>query len=277
MKKWAYAILTVCLIISSIAVAAAGSRTAAHKQELLPRSKQSDSPKGTAKVTGTVLDADTQKPVPGAKILADGVQWARAGKDGKFLITKIPNGAYNWRIQANGYHKADYWRYSVHEANKADIFTFLISKTKKISKSQYPVHAGVQEVLWEDSQKGFSKTLKQAFQRGQADGIRLESVDTGKFTDSGEKELLAIFVFDAENPGGLECKVAAVFNKKTKKLLSYVAAAGKTVDIDVFPVQGGASRLRLSWTSIRQGFASQGVAIYQAQAEHARMEAVPME
>ena len=99
---------------------------------------------GTAKVTGIVLDADTQKPVQGARIMVDGVPQVSTGKDGKFLIKSVRNGIYHWQVQADGYHRADYWNYSVYEADKKDIFTFLISKKKKISKDRYPLHAGMQ-------------------------------------------------------------------------------------------------------------------------------------
>lgn len=231
----------------------------------------------TAKVTGIVLDADTQKPVPKAKILADGAQVAAADKHGRFQIKNMPDGEYHWRIQADGYCAADYWRYSVYEADQEDIFTFYISRAKKISKSQYPIHAGIQTILWENSKKRFSKTLEKALKRGRADDIRLESVSIGNFADEGGDSLLAVFSFDSENAAGLECRIAAVFKKNTKKLLSYAAIAGNTTNIYVLPMQNGPDRLLLSWTSIRQGTASQGMAVCQAQPKDVRMKIIPME
>lgn len=223
------------------------------------------------------MESDTYKPVPKAEILADGVQVASTDKRGRFQIKNMPNGVYHWRIRADGCRVADYWRYSVNEAEKKCMFMFAISRTKNISKSRYPIHAGIQTILWEESEKIFSKTLERALKRGKADDIRLESVRIGNFTSDDESSLPAIFSFDSENAGGLECKAAAVFDKNTKKLRSYTAAAGSTINIYVLPVQNGLERLLLLWTSIRQGAGSHGMAACQAQAGKAEMKIIPME
>lgn len=281
MNKWIYAILTLCFTMSSMGTAY-GEEQGSNKTYIMSNAAlagQESLECNTAKVIGIVLDTDTQKPVQGARIMVDGVHQVSTGKDGKFLMKSVRNGIYHWQVRADGYRRADYWNYSVYEADQKDIFTFLISKKKKISKDGYPLHAGMQEFLWEDedSKKRFSKTLEQALQRGRADDIRLESVSIGNFTGSGEDELLAVFVFDSEIASGLVCRVAAVFNKSTKKVMFYVGAAGNTVDIYLMPMQNGADCLLFSWTSTKQGHSSREMKAYQMQMEKDRMKAVPLE
>ena len=162
MNKWIYAILTLCFTMSSMGTAY-GEEQGSNKTYIMSNAAlagQESLECNTAKVIGIVLDADTQKPVQGARIMVDGVHQVSTGKDGKFLIKSVRNGIYHWQVRADGYRRADYWNYSVYEADQKDIFTFLISKKKKISKDGYPLHAGMQEFLWEDedSKKRFSKT-----------------------------------------------------------------------------------------------------------------------
>ena len=58
---------------------------------------------GYASVSGTVLDAATNKPVAGAVVTIDTVLTATTDASGKFTIDKVPSGIVDYTVQAAGY------------------------------------------------------------------------------------------------------------------------------------------------------------------------------
>lgn len=56
-----------------------------------------------ATVYGTVTDAATGAPVPGASVSINGVQYARADAQGNYKITTVPNGPWSWSAAADGF------------------------------------------------------------------------------------------------------------------------------------------------------------------------------
>ncbi|RQW03483.1 TonB-dependent receptor [candidate division KSB1 bacterium] len=58
----------------------------------------------TGKIVGTVTDAETNEPLPGANIVLDGTQIGAASNlDGEFVIINVPPGVYTVRVSMMGY------------------------------------------------------------------------------------------------------------------------------------------------------------------------------
>lgn len=58
---------------------------------------------GYASITGTVLDAATNKPIPGAVVTIDTVLTATSDATGKFSFEKVPSGIADYAVAATGY------------------------------------------------------------------------------------------------------------------------------------------------------------------------------
>jgi hypothetical protein len=54
-------------------------------------------------VSGTVLDRTTNAPIVGAAVTVDAILVAITGDDGKFTITNVPSGDFDYTIEAKGY------------------------------------------------------------------------------------------------------------------------------------------------------------------------------
>lgn len=101
---------------------------------------QPDHIEEAANAVGVVLDQDTNRPVSGATIFVDETALVCTGDDGRFQITNLPNGVYNWRIAAADYYDSQYLNYSVHWADGADIFTFYLSDSASIVKERESIY-----------------------------------------------------------------------------------------------------------------------------------------
>ena len=58
---------------------------------------------GVSTVSGTIVDASTNKPVAGALVTVDTVLTATTDATGKFSIDKVPSGVGDYTVQAAGY------------------------------------------------------------------------------------------------------------------------------------------------------------------------------
>ncbi|MBV8491555.1 MAG: carboxypeptidase regulatory-like domain-containing protein [Candidatus Eremiobacteraeota bacterium] len=58
---------------------------------------------GYAAVSGTIVDAATNKPVAGAIVTVDTVLTATTDATGKFAFEKVPSGIVDYTVQATGY------------------------------------------------------------------------------------------------------------------------------------------------------------------------------
>ena len=56
-----------------------------------------------SKLTGTVTDASTHKPIANATIVVDTVLTATTDANGAFAIDKVPSGIVDYTIKADGY------------------------------------------------------------------------------------------------------------------------------------------------------------------------------
>lgn len=101
---------------------------------------QPDNIEEVANAVGVVLEQDTNRPVSGATIFVDETALVCTGDDGRFQITNLPNGVYNWRIAAADYYDSQYLNYSVHWADGADIFTFYLSDSASIVKERESIY-----------------------------------------------------------------------------------------------------------------------------------------
>ncbi len=86
----------------------------------------------TANVVGVILDYDTKEPIANAIINANNNDLVRSGSDGRFNITNMANGNYDWQISVDGYQEAKYLNYTVDGSDGTTIFTFYIQKDKQI-------------------------------------------------------------------------------------------------------------------------------------------------
>lgn len=92
-----------------------------------------------ANAVGVVLDQATNQPIPNATIFVDETALVCTGDDGRFQITNLPNGTYDWRVAAAGYYDSQYLNYSVHWVDGTDIFTFYLSDSATIVQDRYEV------------------------------------------------------------------------------------------------------------------------------------------
>ena len=56
-----------------------------------------------ASLSGTVIDAATNQPIPGAIVTLDTVLTATSDADGHFTFAKVPTGDYDYTVQVTGY------------------------------------------------------------------------------------------------------------------------------------------------------------------------------
>jgi len=78
------------------ALLAVGFLAACQSDALPPTSKY-----GT--VQGIVLDRATNRPIAGALVIVDTVLKTNTAADGKFTITNVPSGSFDYSVQASGY------------------------------------------------------------------------------------------------------------------------------------------------------------------------------
>lgn len=97
-----------------------------------------------ANVVGVVLEFETEAPVSNAAVAVDGQAVAVSGEDGRFQITNIPNGTYDWTVTAAGYEESRYLNYSVDYLDGANIFTFYISRDEVFFEDRETLHTGEQ-------------------------------------------------------------------------------------------------------------------------------------
>lgn len=79
-------------------------------------------------VVGVVLDFETDEPISGAVVFANGENIVVSDYDGRFQITNMPDGEYDWEVQADGYQKGIYENYVVTSAGGTNIYRFFLSK-----------------------------------------------------------------------------------------------------------------------------------------------------
>lgn len=101
---------------------------------------------GTSTVVGVVRDFESQSPISGATVSVDGVFTLTTDSDGRFRITNMPDGVYDWNISADGYISSTYSNYCVDHLDGTTIFTFDVSASRDMSKDRYELHEGQQQV-----------------------------------------------------------------------------------------------------------------------------------
>lgn len=101
---------------------------------------------GTSNVVGVVQDFESQSPISGATVSVDGVFTLTTDSDGRFQITNMPDGVYDWNISADGYISSTYSNYCVDHLDRTTIFTFDVSVSRDMSKDRYELHEGQQQV-----------------------------------------------------------------------------------------------------------------------------------
>lgn len=79
-------------------------------------------------VVGVVLDFETDEPIGEAIVSANGNDIVVTDIDGRFQITNMPDGIYDWTIQADGYQDGIYENYVVTSAGGTNIYRFYLSK-----------------------------------------------------------------------------------------------------------------------------------------------------
>lgn len=79
-------------------------------------------------VVGVVLEFETDEPIGEAIVSANGNDIVVTDIDGRFQITNMPDGVYDWTIQADGYQDGIYENYVVTSAGGTNIYRFYLSK-----------------------------------------------------------------------------------------------------------------------------------------------------
>lgn len=88
-------------------------------------------------VVGTVLDFETDEPISGARIFANGIELVSTDSSGRFQITNLPDGTYDWEVTANDYMKGSFLNYEVSKSGGTNICCFYLSRdTEYISERQ---------------------------------------------------------------------------------------------------------------------------------------------
>ena len=88
---------------------------------------QTDVDSAVSNVVGVVLDFEDDTPIPGALVAANGTELVSTDDSGRFQITNLPDGEYDWEVTAEGYMKGSYFNYAVTNAGGANIFRFYLS------------------------------------------------------------------------------------------------------------------------------------------------------
>ena len=89
-----------------------------------------------ANVVGIVLDIDNDNPIANASVYIDGEFVVKTGSDGRFQITNLPNGSYDWEVTSDSHQKARFLDYSVDGHSGTNIFTFYVDSCSEITKQQ---------------------------------------------------------------------------------------------------------------------------------------------
>ena len=85
-----------------------------------------------ANVVGVVLDIENDNPIANACIYIDGEFIVTTGSDGRFQITNLPNGVYDWKVTSDTHQTAQFLNYSVDDASRTNIFMFYADSDSKI-------------------------------------------------------------------------------------------------------------------------------------------------
>lgn len=96
----------------------------------LPKAYNQDST--TANVVGVVLDYYDETPVAGATISVNGSTLVVTDSDGRFQITNMPDGKYDWNISATGFCESNYYNYTVDSFSGTNIFTFYLNEKETV-------------------------------------------------------------------------------------------------------------------------------------------------
>ena len=108
----------------------------------------------TVNAVGMVFDIEEDKALSGASIYIEPVRLVidgtdieclgnsrakvanplviKTGEDGRFQITNMPEGNFNFRIHAEGYEDALYYNYEIDIAGGTNIFTFFVNRNRGI-------------------------------------------------------------------------------------------------------------------------------------------------
>lgn len=132
--------------------------------EKIPEPKQEE-PEGekTFLISGVVLDAETQDPIPGATIVLqrrDNEQYfERTNREGQFAFTDLPQKAFHLTIRASGYKPRSLTLLPVEKAENPEFIELspLGPKPKKVLVKGLPVHIAEEERLVLEKE---GKTLK---------------------------------------------------------------------------------------------------------------------
>lgn len=132
--------------------------------EKIPEPKP-EGPEGEAKflITGVVLDAETQDPIPGATIVLqrrDNEQYfERTNRDGQFIFANLPQKTFHLTARAGGYKPRSLTLLPVEKAEKPEFVELspLGPKPKKVLVKGLPVHIAEEERLVLEKE---GKTLK---------------------------------------------------------------------------------------------------------------------
>lgn len=95
------------------------------------------------------------------------------------------------------------------------------------------------------------------------DNIKVDSTYEGNFTDSGKNELLVIFkLLQMPHAGGLDCSVAAVFDKETLQLLAQKTFPADICRFEVLKDNKGRGYLLFGGTTTYQGHSSHTLQLF---------------
>lgn len=93
-------------------------------------------------VVGVVLDFEADTPISGAVVFANGTELLTTDSDGRFQITNLPDGEYDWEVTADGYMNGSYLNYTVSNAGGTNIFRFYLSQNMEYTSDQKTVTYG---------------------------------------------------------------------------------------------------------------------------------------
>lgn len=132
--------------------------------EKIPQAKPEE-PEGETKfqISGVVLDAETQDPIPGATIVLQRREneqyFERTNQDGQFTFARLPQKTFHLTIRASGYKPRSLTLLPVEGAEKPEFVELLPlgPKPKKVLVKGLPVHIAEEERLVLEKE---GKTLK---------------------------------------------------------------------------------------------------------------------
>jgi len=94
--------------------------------------KQRQNDNLTCNVVGVVVDKNTEAYIDNAVIYANNEILATTDKNGRFQVTNLPNGVYNFEISVSNYAKSTYLNYPVDGRDGTNIFTFNVDANNSI-------------------------------------------------------------------------------------------------------------------------------------------------